>query len=695
MAQAADLVNPEQNQYLDQALVNRLSQQLYGLGQAIKQGEDQSKLSILLQAFHDSMDTYIHSPAMQSLQVGFELTELELKLIGIVFITTLEPDTLTHFLGLSWFDQGPSLSLERVLLLSKNNQQSKITCLEDMLTPMAAFRWGILSSPEQPQPLIHPLLLAPDVFTYLLGEHARLDKPSTKVQLLASQEDVAIKICFASLLKQTLTQVNIVSGLAHDDRCALVAQFAYQSQRPWYYVSFSVAQGDERHDIIQAFRQMRLMANRQTCYIYWPDLLSYLLRAGEAEWIVPLLLSNMNGVFFCDPITEHTEPIIQQSVSVNSELNWFDSHRLRQYLNQNQLISLRLIAPEPKQLTQAWLAISAALMKQYGPLLRPLSAGNADYLANLYPLTPAVMSQIGIQVAMFLDNNHDSHPLLSLLQKACLHANSASQGQLASLSQPRYRLSDMILDDNTQEQLQELIDRLVYRTELSDAMPHFVPGIQALFWGKPGTGKSMAAEAIAGQLKLPLYKVNLANVASKWIGESEKHLAKLFDDAQKQNAVLLFDEADAIFAKRSEVESSQDKNANMGVSFLLQRMETYTGLLLLSTNFKSNLDDAFLRRFHGVVEFAMPDEHLRFQLWQRAWSSSLSIASGINLLALAQQFEFTPSQINNIAERALLYSFKAQQQTISKALLGKAITRELEKQNAGFLAEQKLTHWLG
>ncbi|WP_298775823.1 ATP-binding protein [uncultured Shewanella sp.] len=694
MAHAADLVNPEQNQYLEQALVNTLSQQLYTLGQAIKQGEDQPKLSLLLQAFHDSMDTYIHSPAMQSLQVGFGLTELELRLIGLVFITTLEPDTLTHFLGLSWFEQGPSLSLERVLLLSKNQQQSKITCLEEMLTSMQAFQWGILSSPEQTQPLIHSLLLAPDVFRHLLGEQVSVEMQSTKVQLLRSNEDVAIKIGFADLLKHSLAQVNIVSGLAHDDRCGLVAQFAHQNQRPWHHVSFNASQDTDRHDMILAFRQMRLMANRQTCYIYWPDLLDYVLSAGETEGILSLLLSNRRWVFFCDPINEHTDQVIEQSGGVNSELNWFDSHRLRQYLNQNQVISLRLTAPEPKQLTQAWLAISEVLVKTFSGTLRPLTPSDAAYLANLYPLTPAVMSQVNAHVIALLDRCHDSDPLLSLLQQACLQANSTSQGQLAKLSQPRYQLSDMILNDNTQAQLQDLIDRLVYRSQLTQALPHFVPGVQALFWGKPGTGKSMAAEAIAGQLKLPLYKVNLANVASKWIGESEKHLAKLFDDAQKQNAVLLFDEADAIFAKRSEVESSHDKNANMGVSFLLQRMETYTGLLLLSTNFKSNLDDAFLRRFHGVVEFTMPDEHLRFQLWQRAWSRSISIASGINLQALAQQFEFTPSQINNIAERALLYAFKAQQQTISKALLGKAITRELEKQNAGFLAEQKLSLWL-
>jgi SpoVK/Ycf46/Vps4 family AAA+-type ATPase len=252
----------------------------------------------------------------------------------------------------------------------------------------------------------------------------------------------------------------------------------------------------------------------------------------------------------------------------------------------------------------------------------------------------------------------------------------------------------MVLSDSTKDQLNELIDRIRFSDALKRKIPNFLAGAQALFWGKPGTGKSMAAEAIAGQLKLPLYRVNLANIASKWIGESEKHLAEIFDIAEKQNAVLLFDEADAVFSKRSEVESSHDKNANMGVSFLLQRMETYTGLLLLSTNFKGNLDNAFLRRFNNTIEFSLPDNAARITLWDNAWKGSFKPSRNIDTSVLAQMFEFSPSQINNIAERSILYVLTNDKKEITKELLAKAIRRELEKENSSYLAEQKLADWL-
>ena len=344
------------------------------------------------------------------------------------------------------------------------------------------------------------------------------------------------------------------------------------------------------------------------------------------------------------------------------------------------------------QKSSAWLAISEVIVKNSASQLRPLSLNDTKLLTNLYPLYPSTMAEVGCRVKANLTGNNSS--LLNEFQQACLSVNSKSMGQLASLSTPRFKMQHMVLSDSTKDQLNELIDRIRFSDVLKIKIPNFLAGVQALFWGKPGTGKSMAAEAIAGQLKLPLYRVNLANIASKWIGESEKHLAEIFDVAEKQNAVLLFDEADAIFSKRSEVESSHDKNANMGVSFLLQRMETYTGLLLLSTNFKGNLDDAFLRRFNNTIEFPLPDNAARITLWDKAWKGSIKPSRNIDTSVLAQMFEFSPSQINNIAERSILYALTNDKKEITKELLAKAIRRELEKENSSYLAEQKLASWL-
>ena len=144
-------------------------------------------------------------------------------------------------------------------------------------------------------------------------------------------------------------------------------------------------------------------------------------------------------------------------------------------------------------------------------------------------------------------------------------------------------------------------------------------GVTALFAGESGTGKTMAAEVIAGELGLDLYRIDLSAVVSKYIGETEKNLRRLFDAAEAGGAVLLFDEADALFGKRSDVKDSHDRYANLEVAYLLQRMEAYRGLAILTTNLRSNVDRAFLRRLRFVVQFPFPDQVLRAELWRRAF----------------------------------------------------------------------------
>src|SRR6202043_608597 len=140
-------------------------------------------------------------------------------------------------------------------------------------------------------------------------------------------------------------------------------------------------------------------------------------------------------------------------------------------------------------------------------------------------------------------------------------------------------------------------------------------GISALFAGDSGTGKTMAAEVIANQLRLNLYRIDLSCVVSKYIGETEKNLRRVFDAAEDGGAILFFDEADALFGKRSEVKDSHDRYANIEINYLLQRMESYTGLSVLATNRKGDLDPAFLRRIRFVVNFPFPDAALRAEIW--------------------------------------------------------------------------------
>jgi SpoVK/Ycf46/Vps4 family AAA+-type ATPase len=144
-------------------------------------------------------------------------------------------------------------------------------------------------------------------------------------------------------------------------------------------------------------------------------------------------------------------------------------------------------------------------------------------------------------------------------------------------------------------------------------------GISVLFAGASGTGKTLAAEVLANELHLDLYRIDLSSVVSKYIGETEKNLRRIFDAAEQGGAILLFDEADALFGKRSEVKDSHDRYANMEVAYLLQRMEAYRGLAILTSNLKNSLDQAFLRRLRFVVQFSFPDAAQRAEIWQRVF----------------------------------------------------------------------------
>ena len=174
----------------------------------------------------------------------------------------------------------------------------------------------------------------------------------------------------------------------------------------------------------------------------------------------------------------------------------------------------------------------------------------------------------------------------------------------------------------------------------------------ALFAGDSGTGKTMSAEVIAGELGLDLYTVNLATVVDKYVGETEKNLERIFSEAGGVNAVLLFDEADAIFGKRSEVRDAHDRYANIESAYLLQRMETFDGLAILSTNLRSNIDDAFTRRLDMIIDFPAPDERSRLSIWQRCLRPPVPVAGDLDLDFCARAFTMSGGNIRSAATTA-------------------------------------------
>jgi AAA+ superfamily predicted ATPase len=248
---------------------------------------------------------------------------------------------------------------------------------------------------------------------------------------------------------------------------------------------------------------------------------------------------------------------------------------------------------------------------------------------------------------------------------------------------PQYTWGDLIISDKIEKQLKHLTNYLseqenVYHRWGANKIRPRGYGIKALFSGGPGTGKTMAAEVIAGTLGLDMFRVDLSSVISRWVGETEKNLREIFDAAEGGTAVLLFDEADALFGSRGEVKQAQDRFANQEVSFLLQRLEVFEGCAILTTNLQENIDEAFLRRFGAVVEFPMPSPDQRLKLWERAIPPYAPRGADLDLRYLSTQFNIAGGAIVNAAINACVLA-SARREDVCMRHAVEAIARELIK----------------
>jgi len=277
----------------------------------------------------------------------------------------------------------------------------------------------------------------------------------------------------------------------------------------------------------------------------------------------------------------------------------------------------------------------------------------------------------------------DGRITVSDLSAACRSQSSPKLGALARKIEPKYTWNEIVLPDDNLAQLKELCEQaryrhLVYGEWGFDRKLSLGKGLNALFSGPPGTGKTMAVEVIAHELQLDLYRIDLSQVVSKYIGETEKNLHQIFLEAQTGHTILFFDEADALFGKRAEIRNAHDRYANIEVGYLLQKMEEYEGVAILATNLRQYIDEAFLRRMHFIVEFPFPDQEYRRRIWQVAFPREAPLAEDVDFDLLAREIKLPGGSIKNIALAAAFYA-ASNGRVIAMTHLLRAAGREHQK----------------
>jgi len=253
----------------------------------------------------------------------------------------------------------------------------------------------------------------------------------------------------------------------------------------------------------------------------------------------------------------------------------------------------------------------------------------------------------------------------------------------AQLIETQLDWDDLVLNTSTLNQIKEIETWLKFNEILLhewDMKAKIKPGFRVMFYGTPGTGKTLTASLLGKYTQRDVYRIDLSMVISKYIGETEKNLSSLFDKAADKDWILFFDEADAVFGKRTNVRDAHDKYANQEVSYLLQRIENHPGLVILASNFKTNIDTAFTRRFQSIIEFEVPSYSERLQLWQNNLPKGIKIAEDVNLNELSKKYDITGANIVNIIQYACLRTLEDKNESINLNHLLQGIKKEYAKE---------------
>jgi hypothetical protein len=576
-------------------------------------------------------------------RLGFEAVECAVLLVAIAGELDSRYPPLFAYLNDDAARRRPTLDLAMRLLAGDWPQREAVRAA---LAPEGRLRrsGAVQCESDGPASLLTPIAVSPLLLQYLLG-----GDPVAALGLRMApceEERCADAVAFARALTVTVDRpIAILEGPRGTGRTAFAAQAARESNRGLVLVDLAQVRADlfPRIDLAARLADAALLVGGND---------------PPEQSQVDILAGSGSQVF----------------LSVPSAMPW------ERALAARSSIARRFaIAPADERRRQWRDALKSAGVRA------PPSATEA--VASRFRLSRGAIARAArqAQLAAVAAGASSSQATTAQLMAAAREQCAIDLGALASRIDARPGWDDLVVPAGVLEQLKDFAsagaqrDRVYAQWGMGSLGRGIGGGVAALFAGSSGTGKTMSAAVIARAVGLDLWRIDLSSVVSKYIGETEKNLERIFSAARDGDAILFFDEADALFGKRSEVKDAHDRYANVEVAYLLQKLEEFEGISILASNFSRNIDQAFVRRLHYIVEFPLPDEKLRQRLWRKAFSDQTPLDPGVDYAYLGNSFVLAGGDIRSAALDAAFLAASSSEAVGMKHIV-RAVSRQLLKQ---------------
>ncbi|TBL80779.1 ATP-binding protein [Paenibacillus thalictri] len=585
------------------------------------------------------------------LQSLFKLNELEMRLL----VTLLAPHVDGKYLRLYGFIQDDMtrqyVTADVLLQLCCSSEDERIQALQ-ILTGMRFCRTFLdkslfIRSPESASMLHAPIRLDERIVYFCTGLEYRYDGALAHLSVDACETSTLPPLLVNHEIQERLERLAAYSGTVDTTVACMLSgpggsgktlharHLCASLQRPLLAYDMSRAPDNDRDFLDDVDRMLREAQLIDAIPAF--DCIHVLQDANRRSF---LLMERLQA--WKDVVLMMGEEEIRPPVSALSGMLW---------------MHIPLAVPDIGEREMLWRMLASDRL--------PITNADSGVLAGKFRFTPGSIQAAVDEVCKHrawqrhgYDQIRQADPTTaSELHRVAYHLINHRLQEKAVKLEGRFTWDDLILPKETMGLLRQACSRIVHRHKVMhdwgfDRKLAYGKGTSMLFTGPPGTGKTMSALVMAKEMSAELYRIDLSRIVSKYIGETEKNLSEIFDHARVSGAILFFDEADALFGKRSEVKDAHDKYANMETSYLLQKMEEYDGLTILATNFSQNLDDAFMRRIPLIIKFPFPDPVQREQLWRSSIPSELPLQEPIDFPFLAHTFELSGGPIKNIVVTA-------------------------------------------